>query len=834
MSSIMIDSVLLDSVLRWGALWLLAASVGIAVIALLRPLVRRHTGARGVLALWWILPVALLVVAVPKEVVVEVEMSSSPAVMWNEPPEQADTPQPATPAARSNEHSKLDWRVLLLSAWFCGVLALALHFAHAQWRYARTIDWRKGKRGTLPAEGVPAVVGVLTPRIALPADFRTRYSAAERRLILLHEVVHQRRRDGLANFCMTLLRVLLWFNPLVHWAARALGDDQESACDAAVIARHPDAVRIYAEALLRSNARVSPLPLVCHWQAYHPTVKRIAMLKQHRLGKRGTLLSRGLFAFGALFAAAAVYALQPAREVQVVRDANALNTEVSVPDESPLPRIQLAQVVPMKPLARQAPFQTAALSAPAGNVELPGPTAATEGNRAFYVGMDIKQDGVTIQSPSVVTTNGRPLMVSSGGHAGQPDIELRVVPTQQADGSIEFDVKAKLSTIEASAARTTRTSEFKFRTLLRERAHISLDSPSGSVLELTLQATPVPLQAAKTGAATTSIPIGQALVCDGAKTTRLPALMTLLGDDVSVLALSRDETANMVRLQGSTVSNARISQLMRDLSTSAYFEKPNLLEVRVAEGPVNNFVMEFGLKCAAPSATEQAADSAQIRMGPDLHLAVNFTDIPVPSLVGVLGSGIRRKVNGLEALAGERLTVKRANVNADRLMRAALSCHGYVLQETGGEWRAVRDAGLAPASDPSACVAAAAPDVPKKPFLNAVALADPNEQFQVSLKLRQAAEAVSSLEEQVIVGKVMKLPLQDDLALTCSLMRVAQQLYLRCVEGKDGEPTTGRKANVMAKIGIDQPGRARVATRLGEYELDFSAARMKSGAQQAS
>lgn len=821
------SSTMVDALLRFGALFVLAASVGILVIALLRPLVRRHIGAQGVLLLWWILPVALLAVALPKEV--KVEMSQAPVVMWNDIAESETLAQPSdvqsvTPVVGGGDRWAPDGRFLLLAAWICGVLILAARFGLAQWRYARTIDWRHGKRGTLPAEGVPAVVGAFIPRIALPADFRTRYSAAERRLILLHELVHQRRRDGLANFCMTLLRVLLWFNPLVHWAARALGDDQESACDAAVIARHPDAIRIYAEALLRSNARVSPLPLVCHWQAYHPTVKRIAMLKQHRHAlsrKRGTLLSRALLAFGALFAAAAVYALQPAREVQVIGDAGTLTTEVSAPTDALLPYIQVARAQPMKALSRQAPIQLAALTPPSGNVEILGPTAATEGNRAFYVAIDIKQDGVTLQSPSVVTNDRRALVITSGGYPGQPDIELRAVPTQQADGSIEVDVKLKLGSRETSGTQLSRTSEFKMRVMPRDRAMVKADSPTGAVLELTFQLTPVPEQAFKTGS-TAIMPFPQALVCADLRKSRLPSLMALLGEDVSILSLSRDEAAGTVRLQGSAPTVSRISQLMKDVSLSPSFEKPNLLEVRNVEGRFHSFVLEFGLKCAPPPVAEQPASSAPAREIRDLYLGVNFSDAPVSTIVGALGDGSRRKVKGLEPLAGERLTLKRTNVSIDRLMQAALSCHGYALKQIDGEWHALRDATLARASDPSACVADLAPDEPKKPLMTATAVPDPNELFRVSMKLKLDSERVSTLDEQVIVGQVMKLPVQDDLSLNCSLMRFVQQLYLRCVEDKPGEPVA-RKAAVMAKVSVDRPGEAKVATRLGQFGLDYSA-----------
>lgn len=827
------NSTIIDSMLRFGALWLLAVSVGILVIALLRPLVRRYAGARGVLALWWILPVAMLAVALPKEVAVEVE--PSPVLIWEQAALSTQTPE-ASPESETAPITALspavgsinmtpDWRLLLLAGWLAGALSLAARFAYAQWRYARTIDWRTGSRGTLPVEDVPAVVGVFRPRIALPADFRSRYSAAERRLILLHEIVHLRRRDGLANFCMTLLRVLFWFNPLVHWAAQALGDDQETACDAAVIARHPDAIRIYAGALLRSNARVSPLPLVCHWQAYHPTVKRIAMLKQHRRGKRGTSLSRALFAFGALFAAAAVYALQPAREVQVVRGASDMNAEVSLPVEPSLPFIQGARIEPMKPLPRQAPLQFAALGTPAGNIELMGQTATKVSSPLLYVNMDIKQDGVTIQSPVVATKNGRALSVSAAGHPGQPNLDLRLLPTQQVDGSIELSVELKLSTGDPWAPLVTKSSEFKARVKPRERVSFNTESPTGSMLQLTIQVALLPEHVLKMGMTEESMPVHQAFVCLGSKTTRLPALMILLGDDVSVLALSRDDAANVLRMQGSAPSNASISRLMRDLQLSEHFEKPNLLELHAAEGQIKTFVLEFGLKCPTTSVTDTPTVPSRAGTRRGENMAINFKEGPVPALINALGYLTYRKVRGLEPLTNERLKMIRANVNADRLMRATLSCYGYALQESGGEWSAVRDAVLVPASDPSACIDATAPEEPRNTSTVVSTVLDLSEQFTVRMEVALGGGRVSQLRKLVFIGESMKLQLADDLALDCSLMRIGGQPYLRCVEDAKGQPFDPRKSVVMANIKFEETNTKQVVTRYGKYLLEFSVER---------
>ena len=96
----------------------------------------------------------------------------------------------------------------------------------------------------------PLALGLLDRRIVVPADFATRYSAAERRLALDHESVHHRRGDIWWNLAGLFILALNWFNPVAWLAFRAFRADQELACDAAVA----------AAALGRRPSRLCPRP----------------------------------------------------------------------------------------------------------------------------------------------------------------------------------------------------------------------------------------------------------------------------------------------------------------------------------------------------------------------------------------------------------------------------------------------------------------------------------------------------------------------------------------------------------------------------------------------
>src|SRR3546814_10618324 len=74
---------------------------------------------------------------------------------------------------------------------------------------------------------------------------------------------------------MAALRCVYWFNPLLWIAADRFRRDQELACDATVVARHPHARRAYGEAMVKTQLSAMPAPLACHWFGGHPLKERI-------------------------------------------------------------------------------------------------------------------------------------------------------------------------------------------------------------------------------------------------------------------------------------------------------------------------------------------------------------------------------------------------------------------------------------------------------------------------------------------------------------------------------------------------------------------------------
>jgi beta-lactamase regulating signal transducer with metallopeptidase domain len=190
---------------------------------------------------------------------------------------------------------------LLLAAWAVGMAAAAGLLWQAQARFQRLA--RAGKVG-------PAVVGVIAPRIVMPAD-DGRYTPEERALIRAHEREHIARRDPQARAWMAVLQCVAWFNPLAHIAAHLARLDQELACDAAVLRRHSRERGPYARALLKTQLAATPLPFGCYWPARgrHPLEVRVALLKAKP--RPLELAGAVLIGMAAVSAAAAAWATQP-------------------------------------------------------------------------------------------------------------------------------------------------------------------------------------------------------------------------------------------------------------------------------------------------------------------------------------------------------------------------------------------------------------------------------------------------------------------------------------------------------------------------------------------
>lgn len=285
----------------------LALTIGLLLVLVLRRPVRQAFGPAAAYSLWLAVPLCLAAGLLPAPAPAA---ATAPVVSL-----VANAAWRARPIVRQVRQVS----DLLLALWAAGAVGAAALFALRQARFVRGL----GRLVPSPSDPAlllgqhtgagPLLLGALRPRIVAPADFDTRFAGPARDLILAHERVHLARGDAVVNALAVAVRCLAWFNPLVHLAAKRLRIDQEIACDAVVVERHPDARRLYAETLLSSAlSPVSP-PFGCSWPAVgpHPLKERLMMLQITSTTPSRKALGAVLVGAVGLAAAGAVWAANP-------------------------------------------------------------------------------------------------------------------------------------------------------------------------------------------------------------------------------------------------------------------------------------------------------------------------------------------------------------------------------------------------------------------------------------------------------------------------------------------------------------------------------------------
>ncbi|KFN50385.1 TonB family protein [Arenimonas composti] len=278
----------------------LASSLAaLAVLALRRPL-RDFAGPGAAALAWAAVPLAVLAVWLPARAAGPGAAGTAGAI----------TDAVFAPVIQgAGATSAGPW---LLALWASGAAAGALVFALRQRRFLRGLRPIEGTPWLASPAGGPAVVGLLRPRIVLPADFRLRYDAGELTLVLAHECMHLRRGDLPAQALATVLRCLFWFNPLLVRAERRFREDIELACDAAVLRQNPRSRRRYGSAMLKTHLADVGLPLACHWQSGHSLKERIQMLERPLASSRRRRTAAVAVSVALIASAGLAWAAQPA------------------------------------------------------------------------------------------------------------------------------------------------------------------------------------------------------------------------------------------------------------------------------------------------------------------------------------------------------------------------------------------------------------------------------------------------------------------------------------------------------------------------------------------
>ncbi len=196
----------------------------------------------------------------------------------------------------------------------------------------------------------PCAIGFLHPAIALSTEMTATLSQGDLERVLRHEYAHVRRYDDYANLLQRLFAAVLWFNPVVHIAGRAMAIEREVACDDAAAAASDE--RVAFARCLYEIARSAPRRRHAAAAGFIGTRRQIAV-RVARLVERNHNASTRL---GSVAKITAITVLALALALAGVH-----LTALAVPASTPLPKL-VASAEPSieKPVERLEPSQNIA------------------------------------------------------------------------------------------------------------------------------------------------------------------------------------------------------------------------------------------------------------------------------------------------------------------------------------------------------------------------------------------------------------------------------------------------------------------------------------------
>ncbi len=81
----------------------------------------------------------------------------------------------------------------------------------------------------------PMVIGAVRPILILPAGIDRELTGRQVEALVVHELMHVVRKDGVFNYLQALVEAVLFFNPVVLWTSRRIREEREVCCDECVV-----------------------------------------------------------------------------------------------------------------------------------------------------------------------------------------------------------------------------------------------------------------------------------------------------------------------------------------------------------------------------------------------------------------------------------------------------------------------------------------------------------------------------------------------------------------------------------------------------------------------
>ncbi len=267
----------------------ITAAIVVAVLFILRKVLRKHYPARAMCFVWAVLALRLLIpvqLTLPKPAVTVTPRTNYILYMRSDPVMVHDSG--TVPESRwvSNEDAveirkieeapvtTFDVGELIFAVWAAGAALYLLWQTLCYRRFLGALS--TSRRGTgnqmlldalerqkndlgikrdvplyvSPAAECPMLAGFLKPCLYL-SDEELMEEDAD--FVFRHELTHYKNKDLWVKLLLMLSRSVQWFNPVVHLMARLAQEDIELACDAEVVRNMgAEERRAYGETILRS------------------------------------------------------------------------------------------------------------------------------------------------------------------------------------------------------------------------------------------------------------------------------------------------------------------------------------------------------------------------------------------------------------------------------------------------------------------------------------------------------------------------------------------------------------------------------------------------------
>ncbi|HTG38843.1 M56 family metallopeptidase [Sphingomonas sp.] len=351
--------------IAWAIETLVASTLLMLIVLVVRAPVRRAVGPQIAYALWSLPVLRMLLPPLPEawrgQALPTLPLPEDITVYLGDPVAVL----PVSP------DQGMGWPAMLLTLWAIGAVVFAAWHMFTYARFCARLHAGARSRVRLASGRVtmiessaaagPLAFGVQRKYVAFPVDFAERYDDLERDLALAHELGHHARGDLLANWVALGMLALHWFNPVAWRAFRAFRADQEMACDALVLSgRQPTLRHAYGRAIVKS-AQGGALSAACHLHTVNEIKGRLRMLTRHERPSR-VRRGAGVAGIAAMTLGALALTASGTRAAETMKERVADHTGIAI-DAIEMPALpQIASLAPPEPPAPPAPaIDTAAI-----------------------------------------------------------------------------------------------------------------------------------------------------------------------------------------------------------------------------------------------------------------------------------------------------------------------------------------------------------------------------------------------------------------------------------------------------------------------------------------